>query len=199
MHPTKSEFILKAEFIGTYALVKVTIVHGVLMRYARGLIRSGRTGERRCAVFTHILVPLDRSEDAARAIEPALSLAQTYGARITLLMVMFRAPLSHPGEGAFLDQYVEQHGRQYLDEICATRMRGPSVPVDRVVRLGTAAEGILECAVESYADLIVMSAYGATGTRDGLGSPALKILQEAPCPVLLLRAKPPGEPGLDAG
>ena len=74
------------------------------------------------------------------------------------------------------------------------------MPVDRVVRLGTAAEGILECAVESYADLIVMSTHGTTGTRSSLGSTAWKILQEAPCPVLLLPAKPPtGEQGGEAG
>ena len=47
-------------------------------------------------MFTRILVPLDRSEYAARAVEPALSLAEKYGARITLLMVMFRAPLPDP-------------------------------------------------------------------------------------------------------
>jgi nucleotide-binding universal stress UspA family protein len=153
-------------------------------------------------MFTRILVPLDRSESAARAVEPALSLAEKYGARMTLLMVMFRAPLPDPEsrEGAFLDQYFEQHGQQYLEEICATRMRTASVPVARVVRLGTAAEGILEYAVESYADLIVMSTHGTTGTRSSLGSTAWKILQEAPCPVLLLPAKPPtGEHGGEVG
>jgi nucleotide-binding universal stress UspA family protein len=141
-------------------------------------------------VLTHILVPLDRSEDTARALAPALSLAETYGARITLLTVVFRALLSHANEGASLDQCVEQHGQQYLEDICATRMRAASVPVDRVVGLGTAAEGILECAVESYADLIVMSAHGATGTGNGLGSTASKILRDIPCPVLLLSVKP---------
>jgi nucleotide-binding universal stress UspA family protein len=151
-------------------------------------------------VFTHILVPLDRSEEAARAIEPALSLAEQYGARITLLMVMFRAPISHSGEGAFLDQYFEQHGQRYLEEICATRMRATSVPVDRVVRLGTAAEGILECAVESYADLIVISAHSIPTMGSGLGSTASKILRDAPCPVLLLPVKPPtGDQGGEAG
>jgi nucleotide-binding universal stress UspA family protein len=161
-----------------------------------------RPGERGCKMFTRILVPLDRSESAARAVEPALSLAEKYGARMTLLMVMFRAPLPDPEsrEGAFLDQYFEQHGQQYLEEICATRMRTVSVPVDRVVRLGTAAEGILEYAVESYAALIVMSTHGTTGTRSSLGSTAWKILQEAPCPVLLLPAKPPtGEHGAEVG
>jgi nucleotide-binding universal stress UspA family protein len=85
------------------------------MREARERTTSGRPGEGRCAVFSHILVPLDRSEEAARAIEPALSLAEQYGARITLLVVMFRAPIAHAGEGAFFDQYRERHGRQYLE------------------------------------------------------------------------------------
>ena len=151
-------------------------------------------------MFTHILVPLDRSEEAARAIEPALSLAEQYHARITLLTVMFRAPISHAGEGTFLDQSLEHHGRQYLDEVSATSIRATSVPVNRVVRLGTAAEGILACAVESYADLIVISAHGTAGLGSGLGSTASTILQEAPCPVLLLRPKSPtGEPGEEAG
>jgi nucleotide-binding universal stress UspA family protein len=153
-------------------------------------------------MFTRMLVPLDRSESAARAGEPALSLAENYGARMTLLMVMFRAPLPAPEsrEGAFLAQYFEQHGQQYLEEICATRLRTASVPVARVVRLGAAAAGILEHAVASYADLIVMSPRGTTGTRSSLGSTAWKILQEAPCPVLLRPAKPPtGEHGGEVG
>jgi nucleotide-binding universal stress UspA family protein len=109
-------------------------------------------------------------------------------------------PISHVGEGTFFDQYLERHGRQYLNELCATRMRAAAVPVDLVVRLGTAAEGILACAVESYADLIVISAHGTAGLGSSLGSTASTILQEAPCPVLLLRTKSPtGEPGEQAG
>jgi nucleotide-binding universal stress UspA family protein len=86
-----------------YTCVNGTIVPGASIRYARGLTRSGLTRERRCTVFTRLLIPLDRSEEAAWAIQPALSLAETYGARITLVMVMFRAPLSHSGEGVFFE------------------------------------------------------------------------------------------------
>jgi len=43
-------------------------------------------------MFKHILVPVDGSEHAARAIDIACDLAKHYGARLTLLHV-----LTHPG------------------------------------------------------------------------------------------------------
>lgn len=63
-----------------------------------------------------------------------------------------------------------------------------SVPVDLVVTHGLPAERIAEVAMESQADLMVMSTHGTTGTRYTLGSTAWKILQDAPCPVLLIPA-----------
>jgi nucleotide-binding universal stress UspA family protein len=67
-------------------------------------------------VCTHMLVPLDGSEYSERAVEPACSRAEKYGARLTLLTVMVRFPgsrLSIPT----LDQGSEARGRQYLDRI----------------------------------------------------------------------------------
>jgi nucleotide-binding universal stress UspA family protein len=49
---------------------------------------------RRCEMFTHMLVPLDGSEFSEQAIEPARSLAERYGGRITLLTVMVQFPES---------------------------------------------------------------------------------------------------------
>jgi nucleotide-binding universal stress UspA family protein len=45
-------------------------------------------------MFTHLLVPLDGAECSAHAIEPARSLAETSGARITLLTVIMQFPES---------------------------------------------------------------------------------------------------------
>jgi nucleotide-binding universal stress UspA family protein len=50
------------------------------------------------------------------------------------------------------------------------------------------ADAIAEVARDSHADLIVMSTRGTTGTRYTLGSTAWKILQDAPCHVLLIAA-----------
>ena len=78
--------------------------------------------------------------------------------------------------------------QQYLDEVRDTTMGTASVPVDLVVTHGLPAERIAEVAMESQADLMVMSTHGTTGTRYTLGSTAWKILQDAPCPVLLIPA-----------
>jgi nucleotide-binding universal stress UspA family protein len=144
-----------------------------------------RSRKRRCQVFTRILVPLDGSEYAERAVEPALSLAEKYGASITLLTVMLRFPESKL-QVPIVDQRSEEHGQRYLADIRAIKLGTAAVPVALVTKHGTPAESIVECALESQADLIVMSTHGTTGTRYTLGSTAWKLLQDAPCPVLLL-------------
>jgi nucleotide-binding universal stress UspA family protein len=139
-------------------------------------------------VFKHIVVPLDGSEYSERAVEPARSLAEQYGARLTLLTVMVRFPTSRL-HIARLDQGSEERGRQYLEEVRAAQLGTASVPVDTMVQLGTPAESIAEFASQTEADLIVMSTHGTTSTdrlRHTLGSIAWKILQDAPCPVLLI-------------
>jgi nucleotide-binding universal stress UspA family protein len=145
-------------------------------------------------VFKHILVPLDGSEYSERAIEPARSLAEKYGARITLLTVMLRFPESKL-HVPVLDQRSEERGRQYLAEMRTTRLGETSVPVDTTVKLGTPAESIAEVALDAQADLIVMSTHGTASSgriRHTLGSTAWKILQDAPCPVLLISVHRPG-------
>jgi nucleotide-binding universal stress UspA family protein len=100
--------------------------------------------------------------------------------------------LRFPGSRLYiptLDQGSEARGRQYLEEVRATRLGAASVPVDTAVPLGTPAESIAEFASNAQVDLIVMSTHGTTGTgrvRHTLGSTAWKILQDAPCPVLLI-------------
>ncbi len=141
-------------------------------------------------MFTQILVPLDGSEFSEQAIEPARSLAETYGARITLLTVMLEFPESRL-HVPVLDQRSGERGRQYLEDVRATHMGASAMPVDLVVKHGMPAEAIAEAALDSHADLIVMSTRGTTGTRYTLGSTAWKILQDAPCDVLLIAAHRP--------
>jgi universal stress protein A len=145
-------------------------------------------------MFTPILVPLDGSEFSEHAIAPARSLAETYGARITLLTVLVQVPASRL-QVPTLDQRSEARGRRYLEDVRATHMGASAMPVDLVVKHGMPAETIAEVARDSQADLIVMSTHGTSGTRYTLGSTAWKTLQDAPCPVLLMTAHRPMSTG----
>jgi nucleotide-binding universal stress UspA family protein len=102
-------------------------------------------------VFTHILVPLDGSEYSERAVEPARSLAEKYGASITLLTVMLRFPESKL-QVPKVDQRSEERGQRYLADVRAIKMGTAAVPVALVTKHGTPAESIVECATESQHD-----------------------------------------------
>jgi nucleotide-binding universal stress UspA family protein len=141
-------------------------------------------------MFTHILVPLDGSAFSETAVEPALSLGEKYGAKVTLVTVMLRIPESRLHVPMY-DQQSEERGWQYLEEIRTTQGDASPVPIDIAVRFGTPAESIEACALEAQADLIVMSTHGTTGTdrsRPTLGSTAWKLMHHPPCPILLITA-----------
>jgi nucleotide-binding universal stress UspA family protein len=138
-------------------------------------------------MFTHIVVPLDGSAFSEMAIKPALSLGEKYSAKVTLLTVMLRIPESRLHVPMY-DQQSEESGRHYLEEIRAAEGEAP-VPIDIAVRLGTPAESIDAFALETQADLIVMSTHGTTGMdrdRPTLGSTAWKLMHHAPCSILLI-------------
>jgi nucleotide-binding universal stress UspA family protein len=139
-------------------------------------------------MFTHILVPLDGSAFSETAVEPALSLGEKYGAKVTLFTVMLRIPESRLHVPMY-DQQSEERGRHYLEEIRTARGSASPVPIDIVVCLGTPAESIAAFALEAQADLIVMSTHGTTGidrNRPTLGSTAWKLMHHPPCPILLI-------------
>jgi nucleotide-binding universal stress UspA family protein len=146
-------------------------------------------------MFTHLLVPLDGSEYALRALAYAEDLAKATGARLTILGVLLRPE----GEGPHvprLDEHSEAALQSQFDELVAqVKQRSGLDAVDSVVRLGEPAHQITDYAQSEGADLIVMSTHGlgATGMY-ALGSIALKVLMTAPCPVFMVRIPSHGAP-----
>src|SRR5215216_1811469 len=114
-------------------------------------------------MFRTLLVPLDGSELAERALHYAVSLAKPGGAKVVLVRVALAPPpatldgatLEHDQAGA-----IEQ-AEQYVANV-AEKLR-TVVPVEMSVRYGRAARGIAE-AIEQYApDAVVMATHGRTG------------------------------------
>jgi nucleotide-binding universal stress UspA family protein len=149
--------------------------------------------------YRHILVPLDGSVIAERALEQALPLARLSGAEVTLLEVV--PPLdqviernAHP---IFVDEQWEarrSRALRYLRGI-ARQDALSGVKVRVVVELGPVAETILDYAARHAADAIVIATHGLSGIKRWvLGSVAQKVLAGADRTVVLVRARPAPAP-----
>jgi len=144
-------------------------------------------------MFRRILVPLDGSALAERALPCAARLAKFSGGSITLLRVV-------PSPFTFASQRKESSVQMqgvvdsdlagaidYLTRITASSVLA-GVETTTEVFKGTPAETILSVARSQQMDIIIMCSHGYTGmTRWALGSVAEKVASHAPVPVLVLR------------
>jgi nucleotide-binding universal stress UspA family protein len=146
-----------------------------------------------------ILIPLDGSEVAEHALQPALDLAQAAGGEVVLLRCLVGIPLLMPDlAGMYSSMQIEETIEQfraeaegYLATIQQQRAR-PGVTIQAEVHDGDAAGVIVDLAAEEGVDLIVMSTHGYSGLqRWALGSVTERVLQRAPCPVLVIRSAEP--------
>jgi nucleotide-binding universal stress UspA family protein len=141
-----------------------------------------------------ILVPLDGSEFAERALEPALNLATRTGAELHLATVVSDlppVPLA-AGDGELISQWFEEEeerARTYLSEMKGkASARAPGVEVEEHVQLGPVGRTLQAIADEAEADLIVLTTHGrGAWQRAWLGSVADQLLRNARRPLLLIR------------
>jgi nucleotide-binding universal stress UspA family protein len=149
-------------------------------------------------MFTKILVPLDGSEVARRALAPAKALARWGKTPIVLARVPELAYMIVPGDGVHALLYPEQSldysagkAAEFLETL-RVQMVAEGLTVETIVPRGDVSAAIVEAAMEAEADLIVMSSHGYSGvSRWLLGSVAEKVLGIALCPVLVVRSDEP--------
>ena len=144
-------------------------------------------------LLKRILVPLDGSELAEQALEPAFALAQKFGGEVMLLcvaavpeevMVGVTAMPYVPHEGNL--HYAQAKAEAYLRGI-KSRWQQAGVPIRNQVISGTPPELIVAIAKEQAVDLIVMSTHGRSGlSRLVYGSVAEAVLRGAHLPVLII-------------
>lgn len=161
--------------------------------------------------YKTILVPLDGSDLSAQALPHAQAIAQ--GAQAKLVLSRITEPPTEfvavpagigttgTGTGAGIGNVGvgvaasddEAHRRKldeaqaYLERLAADlRLQKLEVAVD--INTGDPATGIVDYAAANSIDLIVMSTHGRTGLgRWTYGSVTNKVLQAAPCAVLVVR------------
>lgn len=142
-------------------------------------------------MYAKILVPLDGSALAERAVNHAAELARGSGGEVILLQVV-RGPLAEaPEVGREEEERAIREAAaaalRYLD-VAAAPLRAKGTPVRTLVRDGDPVSVILECAHKENVDVIVMSTHGRTGiSRVVMGSVAEKVVLTTKRPVMLIK------------
>ena len=142
----------------------------------------------------HILVPVDFSEQSLIALAQSYNLARLTKSEITLIYVIDddeSSPLSF-----FLKskkqhkKALEKNIKEKLSEVAKDASQKSSIKIDTMISYGKIYEEINTAAKKLKCSFIVM---GTNGTQGGLrrfiGSNALRVIREAPCPVITIKGK----------
>jgi nucleotide-binding universal stress UspA family protein len=158
------------------------------------------------AAFTcqRMLVPLDGDPDHEQALQVAADLARACQAELHMLMIVptlgtlpgeqaATATLLPGSTNAMLDM-AEESAQEYLKQ-ARSRLQVPSLPLGIHVQRGDPARQIVDTALETKADLIVMGTHGKR-SMDAFwsGSVTPKVAGRAPLPLLLVPVGASGSP-----
>jgi len=138
-----------------------------------------------------ILVPTDFSDPSQEALSTAMAFAERFGATVDLVHVAVEAtyPMPPPLDVATLPIDIggslERAARGLAAE--EARVREAGLACETATLVGRADREIVARARSTGADLIVMGTHGRSGLAHVLlGSNAERVVQHAPCPVLIV-------------
>jgi nucleotide-binding universal stress UspA family protein len=162
-------------------------------------------------MFERILVALDGSEHANRALDMAIELAQEVDAEISVIhvhsptaptveappaLLPADAPVMAPSPTrpttrqkirADLREAQIDEAEQILKQ-GELKVKSEGLPVEQIMKEGEVAETIVEVADNEDFDLIVMGARGVSTIKELLlGSVSDDVIRNAPCPVLVTK------------
>jgi nucleotide-binding universal stress UspA family protein len=144
-------------------------------------------------MFKHILVPVDGSETAQRAVEKAAGLARAFGSEVTAIYVIDPYPFTGLGSDFAYGQaeYLSAATAEAKEatETARRTLEQAGVKVTTsVIEAHAAWRGIVDTASATGADLIVMGSHGRRGLEKVvLGSVAQRVLSHAHQPVFIVR------------
>ena len=147
-------------------------------------------------MFNKILVALDGSEHATKALDTAVRLAQRCDGELVLFHAIQLSALRGdyhamvtPAARKIYRGLGREQGEAILDSAEKTaKDMGLEKVVRSMVESDSTAKAILAAAESVGADLLVLGTRGLTGLRElAMGSVAHKVTSAAHCPVLVVR------------
>jgi nucleotide-binding universal stress UspA family protein len=147
-----------------------------------------------------ILAPIDFSDPSRAALDVAADMASRFGAELLLVYVVPAIPVLPKDVSIFkegeYDKSLENKDAQRLKDLAAT-VANKNVKVR--TELGTGDDvgmELVRIAENDHVDMIIIATHGMTGWREfAFGTVAEKVVKQANCPVLVLRAKAAADAG----
>jgi nucleotide-binding universal stress UspA family protein len=151
------------------------------------------------SLFRRILVPIDDSPLASKALDTAFALASRFGSRVIVLYVRSENTVWNVAEQRRDEAEFEFETRAVLETALQALSAGhhplPPSHVTVDVRTGDPLPCILEAIVEDEADLIVMGTHGRSSLTDRmLGSTTERVLVDGKVAMLVVRNDPAPAP-----
>ncbi len=151
---------------------------------------------RMTSLIAKVLVAIDGSEHADKALDFALDLAEKYSATLTILNVFHVPMVGFLGEPfsytTALDKFTKElndiHKKILSKALQKARELKPSLRVSTKLVDGRPADKIVETAKEGNFDIVVMGHRGLGKVKEFfLGSVGDRVADEANCPVLIVK------------
>jgi nucleotide-binding universal stress UspA family protein len=143
-------------------------------------------------VRKNILVPIDGSEHALRALGEAVEMTKAFGEKIILLNVQYDLETFHTRR-FFSREQIQQYEREMSEEVLSPAvevLRKYDVEFDVKTRIGSPKKEIIAEAKEQKVRSIVMGSRGMGSVMGTvLGSVSYGVIHEAPCPVMIVPAR----------
>ena len=141
--------------------------------------------------FRKILVSIDSDPIAVHAADVGADLARMAGAEIAFIHVIEPELVNAADTGIQPDVFVAQAketGRRLIEDF--RKRLPPGTAALEFLQVGKPATEIVDAAREWPADLVVIGSHGRGGIKRALlGSVAEHVMRQAPCPVLVVRAR----------
>jgi nucleotide-binding universal stress UspA family protein len=139
-------------------------------------------------MYGEILLPTDGSEATERAVEHAVDLAKTYGARLHAVYVVDATAYASLETGAELVlDALEDEGKAAVERVAAAA-ESAGVDCETHVLSGSTHRTLMEYVEDEGVDLVVMGTHGRRGVRRYLlGSVTERVVRSCPVPVMTVR------------
>jgi len=145
-------------------------------------------------MFKHVLIPIDGSLRARKALKAGVAFAKELGAKVTVyhaledILLYYGDGFMTPSELEPFEAAARKRAKKYLEE--ATKLAGAAaVPcVSQISKPTSVYQGIIDTAKKNKCDVIFMASHGRGELASlVLGSVTVKVLAHSRIPVVVFR------------